>query len=228
MKKLSVAAIVDFQRRSEKSKKTFVNDLRLDVEKKENEEGDGGRHYWITSLSAVSNAYKSNDLQLIKQKIDQLEEKFENSDNKRSKIMYQRNIDILYGFEDVDFKKWQPSRQPKFLVKSKLKSLIEIKGFQIQALPHHVYSYEKNDKEEVGAVWFVAKVNGFTRLELALFSDILFRYLEINFSDKYIVNPKYCIAVDAVQNVAINYSQIQRGDINTLLIPTLDELRAMM
>lgn len=107
MKKLSVKSIVEFRGKTEKGKKKFATDLKLNKEKNSTE---GGGDYWVSSLSAISNSCKSNDLQFINDKMDELKEKFENTEYKKTKTMYQRNIDILYNYEDFDLKKWRPSK----------------------------------------------------------------------------------------------------------------------
>ena len=93
MRTLSIKDIILFRKKADKNKKKFAIEINVEKEKKETE---GGGHYWISSLSAISNSFKSNDLQLIADKISTLEEKMEGTDYKGTKIMYKRNIDILY------------------------------------------------------------------------------------------------------------------------------------
>lgn len=222
MRKLSIKNIIEFRRKSYSGKQKFSADVKLDAEKNNIESGGD---YWITSLSAISNSYKQNDLQYINDKIYELEEKLENSEYDRTKTMYKRNIAILYSFEDIDFKKWRPSNKITFIKKHNPNSVISIKGLQVQATPHHVLTYQKNGDKEIGAIWFIAKLGGYKKDELGMFADILYRYLKINFSKDYTLNPKYCIAVDVVNNFDVKYSQIEEAEIPAILIPTIDEIR---
>ncbi|MES2762036.1 MAG: hypothetical protein V4677_07515 [Bacteroidota bacterium] len=225
MKKLSIKDVIEFKRKSEQSKKTFVNNLKLDKKKVE---AEAGGDYWVISTSAISNVYRSNDLQIIKDKIDEVEEKIESTENVQVKAMYQKNINILKSFENFDFKKWYPSKKMNLIKTKKANSLLTIKGLEVQALPHHVFTYKKNDIEEIGAIWFIAKINGYKKDELGMFADMLYKYLKVNFSKDYLINPKYCIAVDIVKIQDINYSQIQKVEIPELLTPTLDEIKKLL
>ncbi len=142
--------------------------------------------------------------------------------------MYKRNIGILYNYEDFDLKKWKPSKKIKFLKKHKNDSILTIKALQVQVIPHHVFTFQKNDVEEIGAIWFVAKLNGFKKEELGMFTDILYRYLKNHFSKDYILNSKYCIAVDVFNNFEVSYLQLEKGEVQLTLNSTLDEIKKLM
>ena len=225
MKKLSIKEIVEFRGKLDRAKKNFASTIQLDKPK---EEADGGGDYWITSLSAVSNSYRLNDLGIIKDKIDELEEKYEATDFKRTKTMYKRNIDILYSFEDFDFKKWRPSKNLKFVKKHRTGAVLTIKGLQLQINPHHVFTFGKDDAKEIGAIWFIAKIGGYGKEELGMFTDILHRYLKNNFGKEFDINPKYCIAVDVVENFAVKYDQIENEEVPAILSLTIDEIKKLM
>lgn len=223
MKKLTVPKLVDFKRKSEISKKTFANNLKVDKEKIKTE---GGGDYWISSVAAISNAYGEDDLQIIDDKISEIKGWVANTGHPGTKKMFQANVNVLFKYVDFDFKKWKPSKEMTFLKNSK--SLLPVKGLEIEANPHHVFSFKKNDKEEVGAIWFIAKKDGLKEEELGMFADILNRYLKANFSKDYDLNSKYCIAVDVVKRDTVNYSQIEKGDVREILIPTIDELKKLL
>lgn len=125
MKKLTVKNIIDFRRKKDVGKRKIVADLKSNIEKKESE---GGGNYWIHSVSAISSAFKAKDTEIIKAKIDILTEKLNKSQINTSKTMYQINIDILYAFEDIDFKKWYPAKESKCIKKFKNKSVLTLKG----------------------------------------------------------------------------------------------------
>ncbi|WP_439182308.1 hypothetical protein [Carboxylicivirga taeanensis] len=224
MNKLSIKSIIDFRKKSDRRKKTFAQNLQIEKEKKET---DGGGDYWVICLSAISNAFKHNDNSIIIDKIHEFEAKYENTDLKRTKDMYERNIAILYKYEDYDFSRWIPKVNFQTIKKHRPDFLLNIKGLQVEALPHHVFTFQDENKE-IGAIWFIAQLDGYERDELAMFTDILHRYLELNFSKKYIINAEFCIAVDVVNQIEISYAQILKDNIPLKLNSTLEEIRKLM
>lgn len=90
-----------------------------------------------------------------------------------------------------------------------------------------MFTFSNNGFEEIGAVWFVIKKDGFNKSELGMFNDIMYRYLMMNYSDKFKINPKYCIAVDLVNCQEVNYYQLLNGDISFLLDNTIDEVKKL-
>ena len=57
-----------------------------------------------------------------------------------------------------------------------------------------------------------------------MFTDLLFRYLNNNFSNDYVVNPTYCVAIDVFSGKYVSYTNIQKGEIPILLDKTIDEI----
>lgn len=227
MQKLSIKNIIDFRsKKSDSSKRNFINKIK--VGKQKSEESDGGGDYWIISLSSISNAFKNNNLQCIKDKILEIEEKISKNEKKNTKVMYRRNADILYSYEDINLKQWQPSNIKTILPKHKAESILKIQDLPVQALPHHVFLFEKKGVKEVGAIWFVAKLDGYTKDELGMFADILFRYLKANFSNDYIVSSEYCLAVDVIGQNHVSYSQIEQSKVRAILDLTIGEIKKMM
>lgn len=224
MKNLSIKEIIEFRNKSDISKKTFALNLKIDKEKNNIEKGGD---YWISCLSALSNVFKYNENDFIVDKIHELEEKSEESDYKRTKDMYDRNISILYKYQDFDFTKWIPENNFTIIKKHKSDFNLNIGGLQVKVLPHHVFTFEKDNKK-IGAIWFIAKLGGYKKSELAMFTDILYRYLNINFSKDYIISTEYCIAVDVVAMNDINYQQIMKEDIPLHLDGTINEIKKLM
>jgi len=225
MQKLSIKKIVEFRGKSDRSKKHFVNSLKLDKPKDEEESGGD---YWVSCLSAISNSYKLNDIELIINKRIELEEKYGDTEYNTTKTMYKRNIDIIYNFEDFDLNQWKPLEELKFIKKNKENSVLLIKGLQIQVTPNHVFTFQREGIDEIGSIWFIAKLNGFSKSELGMFADILYRYLKINFAKDYSPNGKYCIAVDVFNNFEVSFSQLENGEIPYLLNSTLDEIKKLI
>jgi len=230
MKKLSVQDIIDFRQKSDKSKKKFATDLKK-IKVKENAEDDkeeGGGNYWISGLSALRNAYKLNDVQTVKDKINELEEKFHKTELKRTKDMYQRNIDILYNYENFNFKTLQPIEKIEILRKEKSGTILTINDLKVQSTPDHVFTFKKGDVKHIGAISFIAKQGGLRKDELGIYAEMLHKYLNDNFSNDHIVDPNYCLAIDVISKNEIKYAQIQKGEIVGILIPIIDEIKQLM
>jgi hypothetical protein len=225
MEKISGKKLVQFRHKSDRAKKSFAVGLKKNKVKSN---AESGGDYWISSLSAISNSFKFDDLQYIIDKKGEIEDKLEDNEDERIQEMYIRNIDILYHYEDFDLKKWRPVKKIKLLPKDKKNSILIIKGLPVQALPHHIFTFKKNDVEEIGAIWFIAKLNGFRKEELGLFVDILYRYLKAHFSEDYNLNPQYCIAVDVFNCFEVNYSQLAKGKIPVILDGILDEINDLL
>lgn len=222
MKKVTVKNLIEFRSKNDRTKITFVNNLK--VEKKKSEDGGGG-DYWISCLWAIRNTFTSGNKDLLDEKIDLLKSKIKFLEIKRIKDQFQRNIDIISNFKDYDFEHLKPTEDLKFLKQTKNQTILIIKNFPIEAKPCHIFSFSKNNSEEIGGVWFVAQLKGFSKSELSMFSDILYRYLEKHYSKKFYVNPDYCIAVDLYNGQEINYTEIQNGKVPILIDSTLDDLR---
>lgn len=222
MEKVTIKELVDFRRKSERSKKTYANNLKL--REKSDNDSSGGGDYWSSCLSAISNVFKSNNTDLLHEKIELLSEKIKLTEIKRIKSQFQRNVDILSNFEDFDFQDIKPNSDLTFHKKPTFKSIIDIKGFPVQAIPNYVFSFIENNNEEIGAVWFIAKLYGYKKRELGMFADILYRYLDKHFSEDFFVNTSFCIAVDVFNGQKVNYEDIEKGEIPILIEKTIDEI----
>jgi hypothetical protein len=225
MKKLSVKDLIAFRKKSDRAKQNFAVNMRKE---KPEVQTDGGGDYWITCLSAISNSYKLKNVQAVVNKRKELEDKIEIADNTKTKNMYRRNIKILNNYENFDFTTLTPSSDSNFLRKKKDNYILIINGIPIQVKPHHIFSFDNNGVQEVGAIWFIAKLNGFKNEELGMFTNILYKYLMKHFSDQYLINYKYCIAVDVFNNEEVNYLQLENGEIPKLLDSTLNAIKALI
>ncbi|MEN3324812.1 hypothetical protein VP395_13825 [Mariniflexile soesokkakense] len=222
MKKVTVKNLIEFRGKNERTKITFVHNLKRD--KRKSEDSSGG-DYWISCLSAIRNSFRLDDESLLDEKIKLLRDKIEVSEIKRIKDQFQRNLDIVNNFKDFDLKHLKPNTNLTFLKQPKVKSILDIKGLPIEAKPCHIYSFSENNSEEVGGIWFITKLNGFKKSELGMFTDILYRYLDKYYSKNFYVNPDYCVAVDLFNAQEINYSDIKSGKIPILIDNTIDELK---
>lgn len=222
MKKVTVKNLIEFRGKNERTRITFVNNLKK--EKKKSEDASGG-DYWISCLSAIRNLFKYDNEDLLDDKISELVEKIKVTEIKRIKDQFKRNIDILNNFKEYEIQHLKPNVDLTFLKQPKAKSLLDIKGLPIEAKPCHIYKFSENNSEEIGGIWFIAKLKGFKKSELGMFTDILYRYLDKHYSKNFYVNPDYCIAVDLFNAQEVNYSEIQNGNIPILIDSTLDELK---
>jgi len=222
MEKVRIIDLVKFRRKTERSKKTFANNLKS-WQKQKNDKSSGD--YWISCLSTISNVFKFNNKALLKEKIDLLSSKIEATNDKRVKNRFQRNLDIVASFEDFDFEELKPEAELKFQNKPRKESILDIKDFPLQAKPDHVFTFSINGSDEIGAIWFIAQIGGFDKVELGMFADIIYRYLEKNYSKDYFVNSTYCTAVDVFKGQKVCYKDIENGKIPVVIEQTIDEIK---
>ncbi len=219
MKKISINNIIKFRHRNEKNQKAFLNSIQKKAEAK----NDGGGNYWIRSLSALSNAVKSNDHEPIKEKIGEILEVFSPDLTKQTKDMYQRNLDILHNYEDFDFLIWLPN-EFEILSKTNKKTIIYIKNVPVQITPSQIFKFDKNGDEFVGALWFVAKLEGYKIEELGMFAEALFIFLSNNFNKDYKISKKHCIVVDVLAKKNLSFKEVIKNNIPAILKATLDSI----
>jgi hypothetical protein len=227
MRKLSVKNLVDFRKKSDRAKMNFVQNIKLN---KPAIITEGGGDYWTISLSAVCHAFKEDDLQIIDEKIAEVQQKLKSAKATVTQMMYQRNIKILENYLDIDLKKLRPGGRLLFQKKSTGNTLLMIKGLEVEvdAKRCQAYAFGKKDEESVGAIWFVTQVKGYRIEEVGMFCEMLYRFLKHNYGKKYSINPKYCIAVDLLGGHIVSYSQIEDGTIPKVLTPTLDAINKLI
>lgn len=225
MKKISVKDLVDFRRKSTRGKKTFVESIKSP---KIEVTTTGGGDYWISGLSAICNSYKINNFNLIDEKIDELRVKSKGSIPAITKNMYQRNIDILRTYKSMDLTSIRPPMKLAFLHKSLANSLLMMRGLQIQTKPSHVYTFETGGEKKIGAIWFVAKKDGYQIEEVGVFCEVLYRFLKHNYSKEYELSHDYCAAADVLSGRSVTYADLMSGSVARRLAPTLDEVNKFM
>ena len=220
MKKISLNNIIKFRNKAEKQQKGFINNLKVKSEIKT----EGGGNYWIRSLSALSNSIKLNNHEPINEKIAEILELFSPDLTSQTKNMYERNINILHNYEDFDFSNWLPN---EFEIESKSikKNIIYINSVPVQITPSQIFSFEKKEENYVGAIWFVAKLDGYKTSELGMFTEALFYYLSNNFEDKFTVSNEHCIVVDVIQKTELNYQNLIDNKVPSILNSTLELIR---
>ncbi|MFA5850955.1 MAG: hypothetical protein WC833_13875 [Bacteroidales bacterium] len=185
MEKIRIKELVKFRRKSERSRITLASNLKSD-NKLDTIDSSGG-DYWISCLSAIVNVFKYDNVELLDEKIDLLNDKIRATGDKRIKDQFQRNADVLYSFKDFDFEEIKPNVKLTYQKKPISKSILEIKGLPIQAKPDLVFTFSINSRKEIGAVWFIAQLDGFEKGELGMFVDVLYRYLIKHFSKDFLL-----------------------------------------
>lgn len=222
MKKVRVKDLIKFRAKNDLTKITFVRNLKK--EKKKSDDSSGG-DYWISCLSAIRNLFKLDDVDILEEKINLLQSKIEKYENKGTKIQFQRNIDLINSFKEYDYHYLKPNSSIEFLKQKKSNFLLDIKGLPIEAKPCHIYKFSENGSDEIGGVWFIAQLGGFKKSELAMFSDMIFRYLDKHYSKDFYINHEYCIAVDIFNGQEVRYFEIKNGEVPILIDSTIDELK---
>src|SRR6187402_1494715 len=187
MEKIPISKVVEFRGHNEGPRITLINNLKKPKKPKKENSSDGG-DYWTTSVSAISKTYKEEDLNIIKDKIYEVGQKRENAPAKISKDMFQRNVEILHTFEQFDFKPFKPNFELKYISKPRNKSIFKINDVPIQVLPQHVFTYIDKDLQKIGAIWFVSKLKGYKKEEVGIFTDALYRYLDLNYSKDFSIS----------------------------------------
>lgn len=225
MKTISVTEIIDFKRKSAKSKQTFAMNVKLGMDEKKS---DNGGNYWSSSTSAINKSFKLNNIQPVKDKQKELITLYRTADNLRNKNNYERNIEILNTFEDLDSERWRPKAELTFKIKNKEYSILALKGIKVKVNPSHIFTFNMNGKENIGAIWFIAKKGGLRKEELGIYTDILYKYLDTNYAKEYSLNDTYCRAVDLVTGSDVTYQQLKDREIPKILNKTIDELRILM
>lgn len=228
MEKITIKNLIEFKRKNDKTRITFINNLKnsnvSDVEKKSEQGGD----YWISCISALASIFKTDNKDFIREKNEYLQSKVNSTSDLRVKQRFQKNIDLLSRFEDFDFNYIKPKIDLKYYKKPDEKSILRINGLPIQVSPNHVFSYVNNDIIEIGAVWFIAQKNGFAKNELAIFCDMIYRYLSVHYPNNFIINPNYCVAVDVFKTQYVNYNHILNNNISSSLENTVEELLILL
>ncbi|GAB4036725.1 hypothetical protein [Spirosoma gilvum] len=221
MKKISVKNIIVFRKKSDKFKKNFLKSLTKD---KVNDSESGG-NYWVRSISALSNAFRANDNQYIKDKIDDISVDYNSSKRQQTRDMYERNLNILHNYEDFDFSTWHPNKTFQILEKANKKPIIEIDKVPVQVLPNQIFTFTKDKTAYVGAIWFIAKLDRYSKAEFGIFAETLFNYLYNNFSKDYEISPENCLVVDVLNIDEVNYQMVLDGRIPAILKETLKSIR---
>lgn len=224
MIKIGIKKIVEFNRDTDRSKASLI---RRTQKPKENK-SDGGGNYWVRSLSAIVNACKENDNSYVSGKISEISELMVPDMLNKTKNMHNRNIQILHNFEDFDFEGLKPSVPITYLGGLRSNSTINTQGLLLQLIPSVVFSYKLGDALHVGAVLFLAQLQGYSKQELELVCEALFRYLKVNYSEDHEIDRRYCRVVDVMEVKTVAHADINANKISKKLNETVKAILKLM
>jgi len=225
MEYITISELINFKRSSERkqlnfAKKYFNNDTNQE------KTSSGGGNYWIRSLSAIQNTFSESDSTLIDEKINQINLIYGDASSNRTKTMYDRNLEILYNYQDEDFSYLKPNTDLVYLKKPK-KPQISVGDIGLKLNIHHLFSYEDQGALKLGAIWFVAKLGGYEKSELGVFNEALYSFLNEKYSDKYFIDPDFVWVLDIEGKAVVNYRMLADNEVNSLLSKTTNELRQL-
>lgn len=227
MEKITIKELVEFRTKSsDKSKRNFALKLKTrKAKEKKEEDKNGGGNYWSISNSSIYNTFKHGIDEYYDEKIKDILDRQKNTDSKKDKIMYQRNLDILKSFKEFDILNLRPSGITKFETIHKSIKIITIQNFPIYINPDLVFHFEQNGKEFIGSLLLVPQLNGFTKANLGIFCEVLYKFLYKHYSDNYQISEEYCIAIDTFNASKISYLEVINKKAPSLLKFTLDEIK---
>lgn len=225
MKKIRIHDLVDFNKKSERSKITQVNNFKKETPEVEKDKKESGGDYWISCNSALIKYFKTEDAKVLNNKIDHLKSMIDNTPRKQTKDRFNSNIERINNFIPFDVKEIKPSEEVKFLKKDEKYPKIKINDLTIEVKPDIIYSF---DDDKIGSVWFITKKGGFKSNELAMFCDITFRYLNKLYSEKYKINTDFVTVIDVFNTSYMTYSQIKDGEIISPLNNTIEEFKKLL
>ncbi|RXR23039.1 hypothetical protein [Flavobacterium stagni] len=229
MEKITVKELIEFREKtSDKSKKNYAQKLKF-RKPKEKAQGKkkGGGNYWSISNSCIQNVFKDGTEDYYDLKIDDAIISKEIEQRERFKTMYQRNIDILSNFKEFDILNLRPENIQNFESIHKEQRIVEVNKYPIYLNPNLVFSFERNGKKEIGALLLISQIDGYKKSQLGMFCEMLYRFLELHFSNDYQIAEDYCITIDTCLSKIMTYTEISDGTVPSLIKPTIEEIKKL-
>ncbi len=222
MEKVSVKQMIKFRSLpSAKRRETFIKNL---IKQNEEDNEEDKRDYWIFCLSTIGSACRHDKLQLITDKIEDLNQRKRKNKHDNAKLMYQRNIDALSNFEEYEFSDIKPGNI-MFHSRPRSSKIIIVNKLAVKVLPSYVFEFNNRGKKEIGAIWFVADVKRFRNDELGIFLELLYRYLVATFGKSHTINKNYCRVVEVGSGREVKYSDINSAEISATIEKTVEEIK---
>lgn len=229
MEKIRIKELVAFRRKADNRKKNFVYNLKTRKPKEVKEETkSGGGDYWSISTSCIYNVFKDKNPDLYDSKIEEFQTKLQNIElTTNTQGMYRQNIDIMNNFKDFDFEDIRSLKITKFETVPKASKIFNLENIPLFINPSLVFCHERNGKDEIGALWLVPQIKGFSKPELGIFCEILYRFLIKNYSDKYQISMDYCVAIDTFSAQKVIYTSFLNNEIPFLVDKIIKEIKEL-
>jgi len=224
MKNIRIKDLITFKRLTERRKNTFLINLQKEKVVKEKEDSSGG-DYWVRSISALNNAFRENDNRFISEKITDIINDYSPKLSKGTKDKYDRNLQILYNYEDFDFRSLTPPEEVEILSKARKSGIIEIAFLSVKVETHHIYTFIVDEKEYLGALLFAAQKDGYQPSELGVFAEAIYNFLETNYSSKYIIHPSYVRVVGVMTSIIVDYQMVLDGELPSIILPIIENVK---
>ncbi|AZA97715.1 hypothetical protein EG353_20230 [Chryseobacterium shandongense] len=103
--------------------------------------------------------------------------------------------------------------------------VIDVKGLSLKVETHHIYTWNIDDKDFVGAILFAVQKDGYKPNELGVFTEAINTFLQYNYADKYIVSPTFVKVVDVMTNEIIDYQMILDKKIPSLIMSSIEDFK---
>jgi len=226
MEKITIKELIEFREKSGVRKKNFANKLKTKKpkEKVSTDEENGGGDYWVSCTSCIQRVFKSGSKDEYDDKIEDLQARYQNAQLKHVKDRHQSNIDILMRFKDFELDQFKPHVDLRYEKISRQSMVVPVDGIPLYVAPGVLFSFEQNGKQHLGAVWLTPKKGGYTKDELGMFCEMLYRFMVKNYSDTYQISEEYCVAIDTFNARSVRYTELVSGNIPYLIDSTLKEL----
>jgi|GEM_PF-367800 len=224
MEKITIKELVEFGRKSDKSKKRFAHKLKTRALSQETKKTSSGGDYWITSTSCILRVLKTGKKELYDQKIEELLAKMKSSNYQISKVMFQRNIDILTRFSDIDLDLLSGNGY-KIETVSKQSQIMHINGFFLYVNPKFVFSFDLNGEPTIGSIWLITKLDGYSKSEVGLFCEMLYRFLVLNHGENHHISEEHCIVIETFSGIKMKHSELSSGRIPFRIDNILREIK---
>ena len=229
MEKISVKELIEFREKSSgKAKNNFGFKLKNRKAKEKNDDSkDSGGDYWVISTSSIYNTFKYGKDEYYDEKINDVVSRQNKTESDNQKVMYQRNLDVLYNFKEFDLHHLRPLDIENFHSVHKEQKIISVSSLPIYINPSLVFSFERNGMKEIGAVALIPKLNGYKKSELGMFCEMLYKFLHKHYANDYKIAEDFCIAIDTFNAQKIIYIELTTGQVPRLIDSTIDEIKSI-
>lgn len=224
MNKISIKNAIEFTKKSDKGKISFIQKLNHTSILKQKSGGD----YWIRSLSAITKACREDNTEAIDEKIANIHAVMATSRRKQSLDMYKRNLDILTHFQSFRFDSLKPNSEITYLGGLKMNSIISTQGVPLQVVPSLVFKFDNNGVPTIGAILFIAKLDEFQNTDLAIICEALHRNLKSNYGESYEISRDYCTVFDVTYRTRLSHSGMNENKVSRQLNLILKEIKSLM